>query len=387
LNERLNKSRPNMRRIAVAALSARVLAETAAREGFGVVALDLFGDRDTHRAASRWQAIGDTSTLRIDDAQLLNALQSLAERDGVQGWIAGSGFDGRPELLRMGAERLPLIGNDAAAVQRVRDPKTFFATLDAHGIAHPAVLHEWPRDTSGWLLKDAGGCGGWQIRDAAAMQPTEFTATRYLQRQHPGTPMSATFIADGHRAIVLGCNEQLTRTVGASLWVFGGVIGPVPVTEAVGHRVEEALQVLVAGFGLRGLGSLDFLLHGQGIHVLELNPRPSASLELYAQADAGLMQAHLRACERGELQPAPQVPASPCGTAIVFARTAMQLSERAADWLAAQPDAHDLPQPHTRLARGDPLCSITAVGHDAAAVRSTLAQRCDTLLATLDNGP
>jgi len=36
--------------IAVAALSARMMAEASARDGFDVVALDLFGDADTREA-------------------------------------------------------------------------------------------------------------------------------------------------------------------------------------------------------------------------------------------------------------------------------------------------------------------------------------------------
>lgn len=47
-----------MQTIAVAAISARAMAEAAASDGFKVVALDLFGDVDTRRAASRWMPIG-----------------------------------------------------------------------------------------------------------------------------------------------------------------------------------------------------------------------------------------------------------------------------------------------------------------------------------------
>jgi predicted ATP-grasp superfamily ATP-dependent carboligase len=374
-----------LRRIAVAALSARALSEAATREGFEVFALDVFGDRDTQRAASGWRAIGNASALRIEPQRLLDALQALAERDGAQGWIAGSGFEGQSDLLRLGAERLPLIGNDALTVQRLRDPRVFFAALDAQRIAHPAVQHAWPHDASGWLLKDAGGCGGTHIRRATAATNRELTPSRYLQQQRPGTPMSAAFIADGRLARILGCNVQLTGAAGASPWAYAGVIGPVPIAEAVDAQVEHAVQSLVATFGLRGLGSLDFLLHEQTIEVLEVNPRPSASHELYAQAEHSLIGAHVRACEAGELPVIERAPSAPVrGNTIVFARSAMQLDPPAADWLAAQPDTHDLPQPHTHFARGDPVCSVGASGHAVPEVRAALAARCATLLATLE---
>ena len=76
------------------------------------------------------------------------------------------------------------------------------------------------------------------------------------------------------------------------------MIGPVPISEAVARQVHDAVHALVVAFGVRGLCSLDFLLGTSGIEVLELNPRPSASLELYAQAADGPLRSHLRACRR-----------------------------------------------------------------------------------------
>ncbi len=115
-----------MTHLALAAISARPLAEAAAREGFKAIALDLFGDHDTCSAASEWLPIGAPEALRIDATKLLDALSTLARRGDVQGWVAGAGFDGQSELLAQGAARLPLIGTAPADQRRVRDPATFF---------------------------------------------------------------------------------------------------------------------------------------------------------------------------------------------------------------------------------------------------------------------
>ena len=99
-----------MARIAVAALSARALAEAAQRDGHEVLALDLFGDRDTRAAASLgWAGIGESQALRIDAERLLTALRGAAAQ-GAEGWVCGSGFDGLPELLAQGQAILPLWG-------------------------------------------------------------------------------------------------------------------------------------------------------------------------------------------------------------------------------------------------------------------------------------
>jgi predicted ATP-grasp superfamily ATP-dependent carboligase len=49
----LKRLRKKMPAIAVAAISARAMAEAAVSDGFKVVALDLFGDTDTRRAGCR----------------------------------------------------------------------------------------------------------------------------------------------------------------------------------------------------------------------------------------------------------------------------------------------------------------------------------------------
>lgn len=368
--------------IAVAAISARVLAEAASRDGLEVVALDLFGDQDTRRAASRWAPVGAAGTLRIDGERLFDALRELARSDAVQGWVAGSGFEGRPDLLEAGAGCLPLLGNDAARVRRVRDPRAFFALLDAHGIAHPPVAFERPDDPRGWLRKDASGCGGWHIRRADAVDGEPLSPTQYHQRERRGMPMSATFVGNGREARLLGCNEQIVQPIGERPHVYAGVIGPLAIDGTVQAQVRAALQALVAACELRGLGSLDFLLVDDRVEVLELNPRPPASLALYPRVG---LRAHCSACERGDLPSLPEPPSAPRGEQIVYARRPLRLGDAAAAAIAAQGDTHDQPQAGACFLPGDPLCSVGASGRSAAEIRERLAQRADALLHLLES--
>lgn len=372
--------------LAVAAVSARMLAEAAAHDGYGVVALDLFGDADTRRASQRWHPIGAAGSLQIDAARVLEALQQLTRQggDNVIGWVPGGGFEGRPELLEAGARLLPLIGTPVDAVRRVRDPVAFFGVLDAHDIAHPPVRADAPADAEGWLLKDARGTGGWHIRHAAAAGDDDASsAGLYFQRAMPGTPMSATFLANGAQALLLGINELSVRPFGARPHVYGGCIGPVAVTPELARRVGDAVRVLSAAFGLRGWCSLDFIRDGDRIGVLEVNPRPPASLSLYAQR--GLIDAQLRACLHAEL-PAPATFATRrvAGNEIVYARRALTLGRVGAQHLAGRTDVHDLPAAASRFAAGDPICSLSATGDTAEQVRASLAAAREALLKTLE---
>lgn len=372
--------------LALAALSARALAEAAARDGVAAIALDPFGDLDTQRAAAEWIDVGGADPLAIDAERLLAALERLARRGDVDGWIAGSGFEGRPDLLAQGAARLPLLGSAPEEVRRVRDPRDFFAVLAALGIAHPPVRYTPPPSGEGWLRKHGGGCGGWSVRRDAhpSAEPTDPGA--YWQRERAGRPMSATFVANGRDAVLLGLNEQQVQAIGTLPFVFAGVLGPVPASDALLAQVTRALRGLAAEYRLRGLASLDFLCDGDTAEVLELNPRPPASLALYPRVGAGgPLRAHLRACTQGELPDAPAADTRVRAHAVVYARRPLAIDARTAEWLVAQRQLHDQPRPGTRVAAGDPVCSLSGEGDDAAALRAAMAGRREALLMQLEN--
>ncbi|HEU4459810.1 MAG TPA: ATP-grasp domain-containing protein [Methylibium sp.] len=374
--------------LVVAARSARLLAEAATREGFRVVALDVFGDLDTRRAAHEWQSIASDAAHgvpAIDGAKLVAAL--AAHRNAL-GWIAGSDLDGRPDVLQAGAGALRLIGSTPADVRRVRDPRGFFGLLEQLGLAHPETAFEPPSHHGGWLRKHADGCGGWHIRRAAAADASP-AATAYFQREAPGTPMSALFVAalvgpGALRHRLVGINRLIVRAFGAHPYVYRGAIGPVGLPAAAMRALREAIDALVEAFALRGLASLDFLWHDGRASLLEINPRPSASMALYAAEP--LMRWHLQACGLAAHE-APDVAAVPdagvAGIETVFARRAFTLTGEQAGALATRADACDLPAAGSRFEAGDPVCSLAARDANAAAVQRTLTARRQALRAWL----
>jgi len=364
--------------IAVAALSARTLAEWAAADGEPAVALDCFGDLDTCAAAREWHPVG--AGLRFERPWLLGALRALAARGDVEGWVFGGGFESDLDLLADGAALLPLIGNGLDTLRRVCDARAFFGALDRLGVAHPETRFDAPAG-SGWLVKQAASCGGLQVRRWPAAGRA---AGAYWQREVDGEPLSATFVADGRDAVLLGFNRQLVRALGDRPFAFAGVVGPVPVGDGVQRQAAEALGRLVPEFGLRGLGSLDFVVAGDTAWLLEVNARVPASAALYPRIEAaGPLQAHHRAC-LGRGLPRPPVNSAVHGIETLFARRALRLDIAAAAHLAARPFAHDLPRAGQQFDAGDPLCSVSADGEDAAAVRQQLALRRETLLAALE---
>lgn len=363
--------------LVVAALSARLLAEAAARDGYRVIALDAFGDADTRRAAALWQPIGQRGALRLDARRVLDALGEIGARAaqaGVIGWVAGSDFECEPELLERGAALLPLIGTAPAAVRRVREPVSFFAALGALGLPHPQTRLAAPPDSQGWLCKHARSAGGWHIRPAGAEQAAEPARQPYYQREQAGTPMSALFIGNGREARLVGCHALIVRALGGRPHVYRGAIGPLRLAAEPQIALEAMLNKLTRAFALRGLASLDFIDDGGQLWLLEVNPRPSASMGLH---EGALMRGHVEACLDERLPAPPPADADGLlrGSEIVFARSAVRLGEAEAAALAARTDCHDLPPAGSRFEPGDPVCSVSAHGASVAEVRAALAAK------------
>lgn len=363
--------------LALVAVSARMMAEAAARDGFRALAVDLFGDADTRRAAEAWFPGGDPAELQLNHEAVLAALHACASRGDVAGWVPGGGTEADTELLAEAARVLPLIGTAPAAAARVRDPLAFFGFLAAHGVAHPEVRSTVPCDANGWLLKDFRGCGGWHIR--AAQPGDRPQPQQFLQRVVAGRPMSATFVANGGQASLLGFNELIVRSLQSRPYVYCGAIGPVALPPQAAQPLHRALQLLAAEFVLQGLGSVDFILDADAQpQLLEVNPRPPATLALYR----GSLAAHVDACLHGAL-PSPAPAGTAGGHEVVWAPRPMQIDNALAEHLARWPGCHDLPAPGTRFGAGDPLCTLSAEGRDAPAVRAALDSTRAALLQSL----
>ena len=267
--------------------------------------LDLYADGDTSALALSVSRIGSIATgFRAD--RLLDSLHRIEAREGIDGIVAGSGFEERIDLLEAMARVGRLLGNPPEVVRRAKDPACFFPLLARLGIPHPETVTEAPAGSrahgtewlsAGWLCKRIGGAGGAHVRPAEACCPPG----HYLQRRVPGRPHSLVFLADGRHAAIVGYNEiRVQDGTGAARFRYTGAV---TVSEPpVAPAVEDAVQALVPALGLVGLCGLDFMLDEDGRYsVLEVNPRPTGTFELYEDLGVegpGLFQMHLSACER-----------------------------------------------------------------------------------------
>jgi predicted ATP-grasp superfamily ATP-dependent carboligase len=363
---------PDPIRPLIVAVSGRALAQSAARGGYRPVVLDLFADRDTRAAAADWRRVCIPGALRFDPALVLRSARELAPAAGL---VYGSGFEGRTALLeRLGLGRT-VYGNSPATVALVRDPARFFPLLRRLGMQHPVVRLTPPARPSGWLVKGGGTAGGTRVQPAG-IRPA--SAADYYQRLAPGDSRSVTFLADGRRARVLGFNRQWTAPRPGQPYLYGGAVGGLRPGGRLRREIQEAVDHLVRRTGLVGLNGLDFILRDGQWLVLELNPRPPATFELYdADYPGGLFQWHLRSCG-GELPARPAAPRTVRAHAVVHAPGAGGTQGiRFPRW------CRDLPVGGTRFAAGDPVCTVHASAPTATRALTLIRHRTRALQRAL----
>jgi uncharacterized protein len=371
----------------IAAISGRMLAQSAARGGYAVQVLDLFNDLDTRRYAQRSRKVAgrDGGLAGFDRAALLAAAQEISlsptpgERAGERGRasarpavVYGSGFEDDPDLLRELARGRQLFGNSPQTVRRVKDPHVFFPLLDELDIPHPAVRFDPPSNSDGWLVKKVGGSGGAHVFAAAENAPA---AAHYYQRFAPGTSYSVAFLADTKRACTIGYNEPWSVPLGEWRYCYAGAVSRVPLLPTLTEAITHTLDQLVPALGLVGLNGLDFLVRGEEYSVIEVNPRPSGTLDLYdADCPQGLFHWHLRACS-GELPQHLFASQRIRAHAVVYAPHSVRLPAGFAfpAWCS------DIPEPGSEFAARMPVCMVHAEGDDHASAKRLVFERRDRI--------
>lgn len=352
----------------IAAACARPLAASARRAGVRAAVLDFFADADTETLGFPCRRVALPDGLRFDVAALVLAADELSpvrERAGV---VCGSGFERVPELMSEISAGRSLLGNPPDLVNQAKDPSRFFPLLDALRIPHPPVSLAAPANPEGWLAKRRGGAGGIGVVPASRATGQR---DEYYQRHERGRSLSALFLADGYRALLVGFNESHVRPLAGTPFLYGGGVGGIRLSPALEQEITAALQRLTAAIGLVGLNGLDFLLREDGWSALELNPRPTASIEYYDEDwRSGLFAAHVEACA-GQL-PASRPASRSCrGHAIVYAPRNFTVSPtlRFPEW------CRDLPRPGSVIPPEGPVCTVHAEAATPTVVNRLLAQR------------
>jgi predicted ATP-grasp superfamily ATP-dependent carboligase len=340
-----------------------MLADLAVRDGQRVVAFDLFGDLDLRQSVSRVVTPSELGGGR------LSALVDATAMEEASGVVYGASFENHPALVARLAERHALLGNAPATLRAVGNPARVGAALRDAGVPYPRTFLTAPPERSRrWLRKPLRGGGGTRVHE---WRGGALPARAFVQERIDGLACSAAAVGDGVDAVVLGLTEQLVgqRAFGVRGYRWCGNIVPprLPAGErdALLDQARAICSCLGGAFALRGLFGVDFVWDGERAWTVEVNPRPTASLEAIRGVNA--FGAHLQACA-GRLPRVDVAHSGAAAKAVLFATDAVVVgdSER---WL--ERGVRDVPHPGERIAAGRPICTVVA---EAATPAEALAQ-------------
>jgi len=327
-------------------------------------------------------------------------LKVIAQLDLSQfvGCIYGSGFEAQPGLLQKIADAVLLLGNTANTVRAIKHATQFFSALRQLNIVHPAVFDVLPVNDeknrpATYLKKFAAGSGGTHIRLASA-NDAKLLENEYYQQQLSGHSVSLLFLADGHKIEVVGFNEQWLSPCDAMPFRYGGAVSHVVLPNSVQQQLIEAAEKLTVRFGLLGLNSLDAIVRDDKVYVLEVNPRLSATVDLYDHTATNLIDRHVQVClnraslnQENNLEDNDQIQQSQArqsrAHAIVYATFDIEIAP-STEWPGWVMDTPFNLSETKKILAGNPICTVTAYDDGAEATKQLLYARVEIVQNLLE---
>ncbi len=358
--------------LALIALAARPLAASAARAGLAALSLDLFADLDTCAYAARAVKVHKKNGFAFDPDDLIQALTELSP-PGLP-VVLGGGLEDDPALMMRIAERNPILGNSPDTVRILKDPIAMAALCGHLKIPFPAVSLDAPAPgtfgAAQAIEKKIGGAGGAHIRRRAVGDLSAPAPGHYLQAEVPGTPYSLLLLANGQEALVVGASRQWRADDGNHPFRYGGAAGPVELPPAFAADIQSAGQRICLAGGLVGLVSADFMVAEDSWHLVEVNPRLGATLDIFdVDPLPPLLGLHLAACG-GRLPSMLPQPDEAHAAGVLYADRDVIIPSGI--W---PEEVADKPAAGAAMPEGAPICTVKAQGPSLEMAEARLAEK------------
>lgn len=350
-------------RVLVAGFSTRHVAQSAARAGYEVCAVDHFCDQDLAWYTADREKFEDL-------ADLPGAIERICTRHTFDLLVVTSGAE---EL----SLPLPLYGTPSEKIGCFLDKLKTQHFFERQNVCVPRILSrgEYPA-----MVKPRRGAGGW--RNAVVRDDNELSAWRNLYPKTPfirqeiveGVPASVCCVTNGLRAQAIAANEQFLRGEGGPAYGFCGSVTPFdhPYREEMIRVAEQ----IAAASGCVGTIGIDFVLGCDTAYAIEVNPRFQGTVDSVEMAcGCNLFQYHVDACN-GFLPPCSPTPQQVAVRLILFTDRDLTLN---ADLKHLAPAVADIPWPDTFFEAGHALVSVYGWGRTRKAAFSLLDKHITTV--------
>ena len=383
-------------KLIIAAITSRPYVKAAVDAGFEVVAIDAFADKDVQKLATHCYQIGLCDG-QLDSKQLLSVLDDLdLKHDSKQGlkqfvgFCYGAGFEKVPNSLLDINERVTVLGNSVDVIHTCKTPTIFFGLCDQLQVPFPTVVYQRPQDSHDWLRKEVGASGGEHIRQMSDTQG-EKVANVYYQRFQLGMAISCLFVATESGVDVVGFNELWVDVNDDAPFRYGGAVSHAELSEQVKERLTNYVAKLSQSMGLVGINSCDAICDGDEVYLLEVNPRLSATMDLYlgdhpgdCYSDGLLMGKHIAASQYKRYEygiKLKDITQTSRAHQVLYAEHAMGLKDGIIwpEWVC------DVPVPGSGFSVGMPVCTVIAEAETASLAKVIVNERTLALKSKLLN--
>jgi len=356
--------------VLIFAQSGRFLAQSATQAGYRVWVADCFGDQDTLAASERWLPLTNLSTL--SSQQFLTTLNAITKGEACS-LIYGSGIEYCYDLLEFLPDNIELLANSASNLERLNNPQAFFNLLHQLDLPFPVTTFKSPDSKKGYIAKPHTGNGGNHI---GAISPFISSKTHYFQKKIDGISGSALFLADSHGTVqIVSINKQYPAPTVSSPYRLGMIETANDELSPYKAQLSRICTRISTELNLKGLNSLDFIISKQNtLLVLELNPRPSASMLLNESPSHPIIQRHIDACLGKITDQSLPISNEISSLRYIYASRDINIANKISWPLTCG----DLPSFGSKINCGEPICTtlVKAINHvDAVDKHNVLEQK------------
>ena len=353
------------RPLLIVGASARAATQSAHRAGWQPFVVDLFADEDTSALGPVWQC---------PLADYPHGFVALAAQAPPGPWMYTGGLENYPDVVHAISRSRELYGVRPEVLKSIRDP-FLLRTL----VTMPTTRRssESLDSTKRWLRKPLRSSGGFGIEPLRVAAPASGPDEYYSQERWEAPSYSALFLFNEQcLPSFIGVCAQLIGEpwLHAPAFQYCGNIGPIPTDDRLKQKLQEfgnALQPL----GLQGLIGIDFLRTGDELFVLEVNPRYTASVELYEQSSGeSLLRAHIQAFQTSPPSPlfvAERGKQNIHGKAVLYAEHSFVVAD---DHPWRGPAFADIPMVGSTISEGQPVVTLFASGDTETECRERLLE-------------
>ena len=279
--------------------SVRSAAQSARRAGYCVIGIDRFGDVDTRQCCDQFATFDELAGFSDEEVGKWSDQNPTTYLLTVGG-ISGEGsriidrLSGTSRLVGPNRDQARLLQDPRWLSETADEAGTGFPTTVSFSSAKPSPAEKFPRHETarnGWLIKSYDAlrpsCGGLAVRWVRTDRSSTVTcpSRRYLQQWIPGRCFGASFFSDGRDVCLLGVCRSSFHRIEDLPFVYAGSRGPLRLHARVNDQLDRLGRSIVRRSGLFGLFGVDVIIgRDQKVHLIEINPRWTASSELVERA-------------------------------------------------------------------------------------------------------